>query len=44
MNTITKHTVNMRTKQKTTIKEKRFKRFVMWYGATKKGINNEEGD
>lgn len=27
-----------------TIKEKRFKRFVMWYGAIKKGTNNEEGD
>jgi hypothetical protein len=27
-----------------TVKEKRFKRFVMWYGATKKGTNNEEGD
>ena len=34
----------MRTKQKTTIKEKRFKRFLIWKRAIKKGTNNEEGD
>ena len=30
--------------RKITVKEKRFKRFLIWYGPSKKGTNNEEGD